>query len=158
LGFKPFETVKDQIGFCGIWCGSCLGGNGAITELARKFEELEPAKIEKWVPKDFDFKEFLKGLSSIQKMSLCPGCRKGGGDSACKIRICALNMQMADCGQCAKLASCENFAELEKSHPKIREDLVEMRKEDRSELMEKWISTLSKKWPHCLLLCSATKK
>jgi hypothetical protein len=37
LTTKGFENVKSQIGFCGIWCGSCLGGNGAVLELTRKY-------------------------------------------------------------------------------------------------------------------------
>ena len=33
------ENVKDQIGYCGIWCGSCIVGNGALRELTRKYED-----------------------------------------------------------------------------------------------------------------------
>jgi len=66
LGFEPFENVKEQTGFCGIWCGSCAAGNGAIVELARRFEKVvRDYELEMWVPKEFDFKEFMKGLTSI---------------------------------------------------------------------------------------------
>jgi hypothetical protein len=40
---KAFENVKSQIGFCGIWCGSCVVGNGTLRELTRKFEEMTRA-------------------------------------------------------------------------------------------------------------------
>lgn len=155
----PFENVKNQIGFCGIWCGSCLGGNGAIPELARRFETIaEPSRLEKWVPKDFDLKEFVKGLSSIQKMSLCPGCRKGGGNPSCKIRICALGKGVVDCSQCVPLAECRDFDELEKSHPKIREGLMEIKNKGQAALIAKWMGELKNKWPHCVLLCTSAKK
>jgi hypothetical protein len=51
-----FENVKDQIGFCGIWCGSCPSGSGAIMELTRIYEEtVKKSKLEKRAPKDLDF-------------------------------------------------------------------------------------------------------
>jgi len=40
LEVDSFKNVKNQIGFCGIWCGSCAAGNGAIVELARRFDEI----------------------------------------------------------------------------------------------------------------------
>jgi hypothetical protein len=155
----PFENVKNQIGFCGIWCGSCPGGNGSTQELARKFETLaKVSNMEKWIPKNFDFKEFMKGLCSIQTMTLCPGCRKGGGNSNCKIRICALSKGVTDCSQCDELSACKNFEELEKSHPKIKESLTEIKNKGYATLIEKWISELKAKWPHCLLLCESANK
>lgn len=158
---EPFENVKDQIGFCGIWCGSCMGGNGAIQAQARKFEDMvKNSKLEEnpWVPKNFDFKEFMKGFASIQSMSLCPGCLKGGGPSNCEIRLCALRKNMVNCGECNQLTECAKFAQLEESHPKIREGLMEIKNMGRSKLVEKWMGELSGKWPYCVLLCGATKK
>ncbi len=62
---KRFENVKDQIGFCGIWCGSCVVGNGALRELTKRYEQVIQAYgLQEWGPKDFDFKEFKKALSS----------------------------------------------------------------------------------------------
>ena len=69
---KPFENVKDQIGYCGIWCGSCVVGNGTLRELTKRYEEIiKSYGLEHWAPKDFDFKEFMKGLASIETMPLC---------------------------------------------------------------------------------------
>jgi len=159
LEAKPFENVKNQIGFCGIWCGSCGAGNGAIHELSRKFEEIVKSyELEKWVPKGFDFREFMKGLTCTQAMPLCPGCQKGGGPSACKVRICALEKGMTDCSTCDQLIECKNFEQLEKNHPKMKEDLMEIKGKPRPELMEKWMAELKNKWPHCILLCTSAKK
>jgi len=159
LTINPCENVKNQIGFCGIWCGSCAAGNGSILELTRRFEEIvKNYNLEKWVTKEFDFKEFMKGVTCIQAMPLCPGCQKGGGPPTCKIRICALPKGVTDCSQCSQLMQCINFEQLERTHPKIKEDLIKIKGTDRKEVIEKWFAELKMKWPHCILLCTPNKK
>jgi hypothetical protein len=159
MATAPFENVKNQIGFCGIWCGSCSGGNGSIIELTRRYEEtVKENNLEKWAPKGFDSKEFMKGLALIQTTSSCPGCRKGGGNPSCRIRICALKKNLDDCSQCDGLIACRDFEELERSIPKIKEDLMKIRNMNRKEVIEKWMVELLKKWPHCVLFCSSPKK
>ena len=155
---KPFENVKDQIGFCGIWCGSCPAGSGTIMELTRIYEEVvKKNKLEKWAPKDFDFKEFMKGLSSIQKMTTCSGCRKSGGNPTCAVRICAQKRNVLNCSQCGELSTCKNFKELEKSHPRIKEGLEIIKNADLKKLVGKWTDELKARFPSCILLCSAVK-
>jgi hypothetical protein len=152
---SAFETVRDQMGFCGIWCGSCAAGNGAMVELTRRYEELvKKYNLEKWAPRNFDFKEFAKGLTSIQTMSLCPGCQKGGGPPTCKIRICALEKSVASCSHCSQLMQCVNFEQVEKTHPRIKQDLMKIRGQDKKAVTEKWLSELKVKWPHCVLFCT----
>jgi len=69
---EPFENVKNPIGFCGIWCGSCAVGHGVLRELTRRYGEIiKMYGLEEWAPKDFDFGEFKKGLASIQAVPLC---------------------------------------------------------------------------------------
>lgn len=151
--------MRDQVGFCGIWCGSCAAGNGAIVELTRRYEEIvRKYDLEKWAPKDFNFKQFMKGLASIQAMSLCPGCRKGGGPPDCSIRTCARNKGVLSCSQCGKLASCKNFEWLEKGNPRIREDLRKLAGKNQKELVKKWTSELRTKWPHCVLSCKSIQE
>jgi len=153
---KPFENVRDQFGFCGIWCGSCSAGNGAIVELTRRYEEIvKKNKLEKWAPKDFDFGEFMKGLASIQKVPLCPGCLKGGGNPTCEVRTCALEKNLPSCSFCDQLRKPSNFQSLEKALPNIREDLIKIKNVALQELIEKYISELKGKFPHCILFCSA---
>jgi len=153
---KPFDNVENQIGFCGIWCGSCPAGNGSIVELTRRYEEtVEKNRMEKWAPKDFDFKEFMKGLSSLQKVTLCKGCLKDGGNPVCAIRICARRKKVSNCSQCELLMSCKNFEMLEKSHPKIKQDLLKTKNIDQRELVKKWMTELKSKFPHCLVLCDS---
>jgi len=151
-----FDNVENQIGFCGIWCGSCPAGNGSIVELTRRYEEtVKKNQLEKWAPKDFDFKEFMKGLASLQKVPLCQGCLKGGGNPTCRIRICAKEKKVSNCSQCGLLVSCKNFEMLEKSHPYIRDDLAKTKNATQKELIRKWKTELKHKFPHCLILCDS---
>ncbi|MCJ7429761.1 DUF3795 domain-containing protein [Candidatus Bathyarchaeota archaeon] len=156
---EAFSNVKDQIGFCGIWCGSCAGGNGSIAELATRLDKMVKGYgLEKWLPRQFDFKEFMSGLACIQANGVCRGCRNGGGPPTCKVRICALQKGLADCSQCSQLLECKNFEQLEKSYPSIKADLAKIASADRGELVDKWLSELKTKWPHCVLFCSSTEK
>ncbi len=157
---SQYENVRNQVGFCGIWCGSCLGGNGALLQLTRKYAELvkrSQSSLEEWAPKEFNFDGLMKELTYMQAMPQCPGCRKGGGNPNCKIRICALNKGLVSCSQCEQLLACNNFEQLEKSNPKIKEGLVEIRNKGQAMLMEKWIGELKGKWPQCFLLCESAK-
>jgi hypothetical protein len=158
---EGFENVRNQIGFCGIWCGSCLGGNDALQELTRKYEQIikrGQSAIEKHASKEFNFNQFMKGLACIKAMQLCPGCKNGGGNPTCEIRICALKKNVTNCSQCNALTDCKNFESLEETNPKIKEDLKKIKNVDHKKLIEKWTSELKTKWPHCVLLCEAAKK
>jgi hypothetical protein len=153
-----YRGVKDQLGYCGIWCGSCPGGNGAVVELTRLYEEqVKKNNLEQWAPKNFDFKEFMKGLSSIREMSLCPGCLKGGGNPACGVRECSKEKGYSHCGECSEIDACGRFGELESWNPKIKAEVKKLRGKRVAELEEKWEKKLTKKWPHCLLFCKHVK-
>jgi len=69
---KAFENVKNQIGYCGLWCGSCVVGNGTLKELTKRYEHIIGGYgVNEWAAKDFDGKEFMKGLASIQALPIC---------------------------------------------------------------------------------------
>ena len=148
--------MKNQIGFCGIWCGSCVVGNGTLRELTKKYEEIiKGYGLEEWAPKDFDFKEFAKGLASIQTVPLCPGCRKGGGRDNCEMRACASGKEIADCNECDQPETCKNAEILEKMRTgALRAGLfVKTENVDRQKLLEKWTAELKSRWPSCILFC-----
>jgi hypothetical protein len=66
---KAFVNVKNQIGRCGIWCGSCAVENGTLRNLAKRSEHLIGGYgVDEWGATDFDGKEFMKGLKSIQNL------------------------------------------------------------------------------------------
>jgi len=148
-----FENVKDQIGFCGIWCGSCIVGNGTLRELTKRYKELINAyDLKDWVPKDFDFGEFYKGLETIQSMSLCLGCLKGGGRDDCEIRICATNKNLQDCTSCQEFHKCKiELLEYMRSGAREAGLSVKTQDDDGGEVIKRWMSELKAKWPCCIL-------
>jgi hypothetical protein len=154
LGTEAFENVKNQIGFCGIWCGSCVVGNGTLRELTKKYETIiQNYDLEGWAPKDFDFKEFAKGLASIQAVPLCPGCLKGGGRDNCEMKACASKKGINDCSECDQPEVCENLEMLQKMRTGARNAglFVKTENVDQRELIEKWTTELKSKWPCCIL-------
>jgi len=149
-----FELVKNQIGFCGIWCGSCVVGNGTLRELTERYAEMiEAYGLKEWGPKDFDYKEFAKGLESIQTMPLCPGCLKGGGRDNCEMRTCASSKGIDDCSECGETAGCRHTELLQKMRSGALGTGLFVKTEavDRQKLIEKWITELKTKWPSCIL-------
>lgn len=112
---SAFENVRSQVGYCGIWCGSCIVGNGTLRELTERYEHLiKGYGIDEWGAKDFDGKEFMRGLGSIQSLPICRGCRKGGGNEVCEIRPCALVKKLPDCTECAEMTSCKYLGALKR--------------------------------------------
>jgi len=151
---EPFENVKNQIGYCGIWCGSCVVGNGVLRILTERYEEIiQNYGLEGWVPKDFDFKEFSKGLESIQNIPLCPGCLKGGGRESCEMEDCCSNKHLSDCTECDDPGECAHQSILEKMRTGARQAglFVKTENVDRQALIEKWITQIESRWPSNIL-------
>jgi len=149
-----FELVKNQIGFCGIWCGSCVVGNGTLRELTKRYAEMIKAYgLKEWGPKDFDYQEFARGLESIQAMSLCPGCLKGGGRDNCEMRTCASNKGIPNCSECGETAGCRHTELLQRmrSGALAAGLFVTTENADGQEFIEKWTTQLKSKWPCCIL-------
>jgi hypothetical protein len=151
---KHYDNVKVQIGACGIWCGSCVAGNGVLQELTRKYTKIiADYDLEQWASKDFDFKEFAKGLQSIQNMPLCPGCLKGGGRDDCEIRACGTDKKINDCSECENPDGCENGELLETMQKGALKAglMVKMEPIDRNDLLDKWTEQLKSAWPSSIL-------
>jgi len=159
LKAEAFENVKSQIGFCGIWCGSCVVGNGTLGELTKGYGEVvRRYGLAEWAPKDFRFEEFTKGLASIQAIPPCSGCRKGGGRDDCEMRICALGKGITDCSECDQPETCKNRETL--NHMRAGAQLaglfVKTEKADQEELLTNWTAELKSKWP-CYILFTDDK-
>jgi hypothetical protein len=151
---KPFENVKNQIGFCGIWCGSCVVGNGLLRELTKRYEKIvKDYGLKEWVPNDFDFREFEKGLSSVQTAAICPGCLKGGGRTNCEIRACATGKNVTDCVECGQSPECKHLEILQimRTGALGAGLLVKTENIGQQKLIEKWIDEIKSKFPYLLL-------
>ena len=65
---EAFERVRDQIGFCGIWCGSCAVGNGCLAGLSTGLRELLTAYgAPDWASIETGWEGFLKDLGTIKQ-------------------------------------------------------------------------------------------
>jgi hypothetical protein len=114
MDHTALDSVFDQVGYCGIWCGSCAVGTSALMEVARRYRALcESLGLGHWGAEGFDYEAFLKGLDSISELEGCRGCRKGGGRSGCEIRSCANGRGLSACSSCADTKDCEHAEILE---------------------------------------------
>jgi hypothetical protein len=151
---EAFENVKPQIGACGIWCGSCVVGNGTLKELSARYAQLlEDYGLEEWGPKDFNFGELRKGLRSLQEVPVCLGCRRGGGRESCEIRACAVDRETGFCGECSAHGTCIHHELLEHMRTGAARAglVVEASPEDPSREIEAWTEDLCESWPGCTL-------
>jgi len=149
-----FENVKDQIGCCGIWCGSCVVGNGALREITKRYAEMiEAYGLKEWGPKDLDYEKLAKGLESIQTTPLCPGCLKGGGRDNCEMKACASGKGIDDCGECGEPAECPHNGVLQqmRSGAVAAGLYVKTKSVDKQKLIEQWTAQLKLTWPCSVL-------
>jgi hypothetical protein len=106
---SAFSNVKGQIGYCGLWCGSCSVGNGALNDLARKTRKtIVDYGLRDWGPRDVDYEGLLKGLATVGSTKPCVGCLMGGGRTNCEMRDCAKRRGLAECADCGEQESCRN--------------------------------------------------
>jgi len=151
---NAFENVKDQIGCCGIWCGSCVVGNGALREITKGYAEMiEAYGLEEWGLKDLDYEELAKGLESIQTTPLCPGCLNGGGRDNCEMKACALGQGIDDCSECSEPAGCLHIDVLGQMHSGAAAAglLLKTESVEKEKLIEQWTVQLKNTWP-CIVL------
>jgi len=109
--------------------------------------------LQEWVPNDFNYKEFLNGLTSIRKMPLCSGCLKGGGRDNCEMKGCALDKNIDGCSECHEFSKCKHVEILHKmrSGALAAGLFVTIEDIDRQQLIEKWTAELKSQWPNCIL-------
>lgn len=151
---EAFANVKNQIGYCGIWCGSCVAGNGVLRDLSARYEKLiKDYAVKEWAPENFKHDEFVKGLDSLKKIRLCPGCLKGGGQEDCEIRGCAENRKIRDCVECGKMDKCPQKEKLRTMRSGALKAGLDVKAErgDSTAQIEKWIIEMKKTWPGLLL-------
>jgi hypothetical protein len=123
------------IGFCGIDCDTCDLVEGLIG-LARKAAELNSGlremKVSAWAPSVLeggsviDFQRLDESLEWIAASLTCPGCKSGGGQQDCSVRLCSRDKGYESCSQCSGLMECSKIDHLNKPD-RIKERLLELR-------------------------------
>jgi hypothetical protein len=151
---EDFDNVRDQVGFCGLWCGSCIVGNGVLRLLTSRYRQLTEAYgLRKWAPRDFDYDEFDKGLQSIGAMPSCPGCLKGGGRDNCEIRACAKQRGEQECWACTAGDACAHRGILGRMRDGARAAGMVVRDAppNREEVIAEGVQQASSRWPCSVL-------
>ena len=142
---EAFDNVKGQLAYCGLWCGSCLVGNGTVNELSRKCAKaITDYGLPEWGPKGVDYDAMLRGLSTISTMKPCPGCLKGGGRTNCEIRACAISKGLAECVDCETQKACKNkkIIHIMRSGALRVGMKVKDEKRGRSKVLKDWIAEI----------------
>jgi len=149
-----YETVRDQVGGCGIWCGSCAVGNGSLRELTSRYRGLlDSHGVGHWAPEEMDYEAFARGLGTIYDIAACPGCRQGGGRDDCPLRACSVGRAVADCTECEAFGACDHDELLQHMRSGARKAGLFVRDpgEERSCLLSTWIEELPESWPSLIL-------
>jgi hypothetical protein len=138
---EAFNAVKDQAGPCGIVCGACVLGNGAIAETAAKTKSyITGYGIKEWAPMvpggaEIDWTETEKTLDWMTKYAGCLGCEKGGGPPDCAIRLCANEKGFQLCSQCGELDDCGKFEWLGGYAATLKDTLSQNKGKTKEELI-----------------------
>jgi len=151
---EAYENVKDQIGGCGIWCGSCAVGNGAIREIAERFKQiLDSHGVEHWAPDEVDYPAFARGLTAVRKIAACAGCRQGGGRDDCRLRACSVENELADCSDCSEFGACPSHELLQHMREGARKAGLFVREpgENPAQLLAAWTKRVQSAWPSSIL-------
>jgi hypothetical protein len=143
---EAYNNVKDQAGLCGITCGTCVLGNGTISETSEKTKEyILGYGIKDWAPlvpggKDINWIETEKTLDWMTQYATCNGCGRGGGPPDCGIRACAKDKGYQLCNQCNEIEACDKFDWLQDYGKTLKNNLRELKGLSKKEYIEKQLA------------------
>jgi hypothetical protein len=114
------DEQLEFVTYCGLYCGLC----SARTRIPQRAAALQAAMADEgwpfWGQSIAGFPEFWKFLEGLAGEG-CPGCRAGGGDPGCRIRLCARERGVELCLDCPDFA-CEHVKALAARYPTLLAD------------------------------------
>lgn len=142
-----------SIAYCALYCGNCILRTGNIADLARqllkKFHEI---KFEKWAKNLAALSEEVKAFEKYEScyevleawdlMRCEKSCRKGGGSTDCKIRICCQKKKLDGCWECEYFEDCETLASLKLVNGEININNI---RKIKTEGIDKFVEEMSNK-------------
>jgi hypothetical protein len=94
------DEQLEFVAYCGLYCGLCAGRS----RIPQRATALQQAMADEgwnfWGQGIPGFPEFWQFLQGLADEGGCPGCRAGGGDPSCRIRICARERDLELCAHC----------------------------------------------------------
>jgi hypothetical protein len=106
---------RDQLAYCGFYCGDCLGRTGVIADAAERFRAvLDKYQFEKTAHAMFsdEMPEYDKLTDMVTFMAglRCPAvCRDREGDSNCGAKRCCIEKGYFACYECDGFETCETL-------------------------------------------------
>jgi len=117
---------QNLIGYCGLYCGDCVGYTQTVADLARdlrkelrqhRFAQMAPALAKVPFFKAFkDYDQCYNLLGTMVKLRCKKTCKGGGGPPNCKVRNCCRKRKIDGCWQCDEFPTCEKLKFLEANH------------------------------------------
>ncbi len=110
-------SERRLLGYCGMYCGDCLGCSGVIADASSEFlKVLDSYEFEKTAFHVFptqlaEYDKFIDMLEFMGDLRSKTNCRDvDGGESKCEVRQCVVDNGYFTCNE------CEGFEECEKLH------------------------------------------
>ena len=111
----------ELIGYCGFYCGDCLGYTGVIADAAKNLNEvLDTYKFRRTAecifPQDLENYDNLCEMLRFMSGLRCPGrCRlseEDQPDAGCAVRACCKRKGFYACHECEDFETCDTLASL----------------------------------------------
>lgn len=107
--------------YCGLHCENCYQRAKIGPEAARLLSSMRRLDYERFGHMIPDFPAFWNFLTNLTESGGCRGCRGGGGNPYCKIRICAEEKENIMCAACGEYP-CGEFADAFRHYPMLQDD------------------------------------
>ncbi len=109
--------MKNKIAYCGLDCEKC----DAYIATVNDDQALREKTAKVWAK--------LNHAPILPEHINCEGCRENGAktvfcESLCSIRQCALKKQVATCGECPEVETCQTVGAVFSNNPAARKNLL----------------------------------
>ena len=117
--------TRNELAYCGFYCGDCLGRTGVIADAAERFKAvLDEYRFEKTAhavfPEELPEYDKLTDMVTFMAGLRCPAvCRDREGDSSCGAKRCCIEKGYYACYECDGFEACET---LKRAQVGIHED------------------------------------
>ena len=146
---------KRFLGYCGMYCGNCIGNTGVIADAARDFlDVLDKYEFEKTAIKVFpeqlgEYDRLIDMLMFMENLRCTRFCREiDGGETTCEVRDCCVENGFIACNSCEDFENCEK---LEKILGSLHLEACRANLRDINKIgLEKWLASGKKHnyWDH----------
>ena len=110
----------ESVTYCGLYCELCAARSRIPQRAAALLAAMADEGWPFWGHTIPGFEQFWPFLDNLARDG-CPGCRAGGGDPQCQIRLCAREGGWELCSQCPDFP-CEQVEALAARYPTLIAD------------------------------------